>query len=96
MFICEFASHRNPKLATFETLPTELKNKIICYITNPDYEFCACPSIAKDLLSGNELTGGIYGFTDGEFDWTNEIIYLFEHYDIKLYEKFINKVKNAS
>ena len=51
-----------------------------------------CPGKVYDVVRNEVTTVPLVYYTDGEFVWDERDIYHFENYNLKLEEKFIQKV----
>lgn len=73
------------------------KNKklILDYLKNGIDAGVRC-SVVVDRITGEQLPQTIHRYKDDEYIWTDEDIYHFEKYNIKLYDEFINKVLSST
>ena len=73
-------------------LPDELKNQILNYLKAPE------PALIGDVRLIDPVTGNCYNRTniirqkDG-FEWSSAVIYMLEHYDIRLSDEFLKMFK---
>ncbi len=63
--------------------------KILKYLKNGKTTFVTS-QIPRDIFTGKNIGSDLRIFTDGVFSWTNEELYYFEKYKIKLNEDFIS------
>lgn len=49
-----------------------------------------------DYISDEKQKESVLGYTDGVYWWTNEEVYHFEKYDLKLNDSFIRHILNHS
>ena len=76
-----------------EKLPAELKQRILDYMYTPP------PGLVGDVRLIDPVTGVQYDHTsiirerDG-FSWSSAVIYMFEHYDIRLSDEFLKLFEN--
>lgn len=63
------------------------RSAIIAYM-KAGKEFCASPSIRKDVVTGDRLPVYDYDLTDEVYLWNSAAIYYFEKYDFDLSEDF--------
>lgn len=49
-----------------------------------------------DYISGEKQKESVFGYTDGVYWWTNEEVYHFEKYGLKLNDSFIHHVLKHS
>lgn len=67
------------------------KGAVLEYLKNGQDDGVRCTTIFDYVK--NEGTGEtVFLYTDGDFYWTGEEIYLFEHYNLELNPEFIQKV----
>lgn len=77
-----------------EKLPSEMKSRILSYLTS------APVGLVGDVRLTDPVTGKSYTHTsvcrnkDG-FEWSSADIYMFEHYDVKLSEDFLQLFKES-
>ena len=91
----------NPKdisLKNFIGFCSPVKNDILNYFKQNNVANAVVTCSATDYITGKTLNNLIECFDDGFYSWTNEEIYHFEKYDLKLNDDFIeyiiNKKKN--
>ena len=80
----------------FIKIPCAEKNKVLAYFERyaEFYTILTCP--ATDFITGEIMNESIKCFEDGEYCWTNQEVYLFKKYDLKLNDDFIEYVLNRS
>lgn len=74
-------------------LGIEEKKKVLEYLKNGKKESLRCSSIydyVKEILTSM----CVYCYTDGTYNWADDEIYHFEHYDIELNHDFVSMVLN--
>ncbi len=71
----------------------EEKQVVLNYLKQHEPEVVQAHAM-KDYVNGHNLIESVECFTDGEYFWTNEETYLFEKYDLKLNDDFIEYVLN--
>ena len=98
MFVCDKRIYNDNKYFVVDKEQRNIKNTIVRYMSSRHFETCAIAAQMRDLKTKEDVEGdhSIVCYSDGEFEWTSEITYLFEHYDLKLNEKFIEKIKDLS
>ena len=67
----------------YEKILKHLKNGKTTFVTS---------QTPRDIFTGKNIGSDLRIFTDGVYSWTNEEIYYFEKYKIKLNEDFIRFV----
>lgn len=70
-----------------------VKRTLISYMSQRKYLIAASTAKIRDFISGEKvesLCRLIY--SDGEYEWRSEEIYLIEKYDMKVFENFVNHV----
>ena len=67
------------------------KGLILDYLKNGIDAGVRC-SVVVDRITGDRLPQTIHRYKDDEYIWTDEDIYHYEKYNIKLFDEFINKV----
>ena len=69
------------------------KNTVLNYLKERGEEYAVLTCGAMDYISDKPLNGiSVKSFTDGNYLWSNEEIYHFEKYDLKLNDDFIQYV----
>lgn len=98
MFICDERIYDNKKFFVKQKENSIVKNAICQYLTDSNYQTSVIACAETDLLTEKEIdnASSVQCYSDGEFEWTSEITYLFKNYDLKLNDKFIEKVKALS
>ena len=71
------------------------KTAVVRYMTSFKY-FAGCPKYAIDCITGEEIAPSILIYKDDEYCWSNVLIYHIEKYNIKLPEKFIEKIMSKA
>lgn len=89
----EFGGNGQSVIGQYKTLPEMDKAKILKYLKNGNSIAVRC-SLIKDWVNKTQTNIGIKVRTDGEYEWADDEIYHFEHYDIELDENFVRKVLN--
>lgn len=74
----------------FSETPYEHKNAVVSYMKTRGTVKCVC-GLANDVVSG-EAIGTRTIIHDGEYSWTNDLIYYVEKYNLKLPDDFIRYV----
>ena len=73
------------------------KSTILNYLKKRGEELAVLTCSAMDYISNQPLNGtSLKSFTDGKYLWSNEEIYHFEKYDLKLNDDFIQYVLNKT
>lgn len=72
------------------------KKTVLQYLKNFNQECIVLTCSANDFVTGELLTNSVFVYNDGVYCWTNEEIYHFEKYDMKLNDDFIQYVLNKS
>ncbi|MCC8191835.1 MAG: hypothetical protein LIO41_02180 [Ruminococcus sp.] len=67
------------------------REKVVNYLRNQK-RLGGCPRAAIDCLTGEEITPSFSVYSDGEYEWCDFLAYHIQKYNVKLPEKFINKV----
>lgn len=67
------------------------KEKILEYLKNGIDAGVRC-SVVVDVITGKQLPRTIHRYKDDEYIWTDEDIYHFEKYNIKLKDEFVEKI----
>lgn len=98
IFICDERIYDNIKFFVKQKENGTVKNAVCQYLNDSNYQTSVLACAETDLLTGKEIdnASSVMCYSDGEFEWTSEITYLFEHYDLKLNNKFIEKIKTLS
>ena len=98
MFICDERIFNNKKFFVKQKENSTVKNAIYQYLNDSKYQISVLACAETDLLTGKEIdnASSVRCYSDGEFEWTSEIAYLFKNYDLKLKDKFIEKIKALS
>lgn len=73
-----------------------IKNDILNYFKKYNTINAVVTCASTDYITGEKLTESIKCFNDGTYVWTNEEIYHFQKYDLKLNDDFINYVLNQT
>lgn len=68
------------------------KNTVLKYLKKYSEDCVAIACVATDYVTGETLNESILSYDDGVYCWTNEEIYLFEKYNLKLNDDFIEHV----
>ena len=72
--------------------PIENKTVLLKYLKNRR-AIASIIGVPIDVISGETITDdGWLLFSDGEYEWSNDIVYYFENYNLKLPDDFINHV----
>lgn len=88
----EFDSDNNyPSVRSAIGDKNENKDKILSYLNHFE-QIVAITRPITDYISGEDKRESVYGYTDGGYWWTNEQVYHFEKYDMKLNDDFIKYV----
>ncbi|MBP7188139.1 MAG: hypothetical protein KBA55_15570 [Ruminococcus sp.] len=94
-FICnyrEFKSNADyPSVKSSIGFKTEHKDKLLTYMKQFDEEV-AITKASEDYINGERQSNSVLCYTDRIYWWTNEQIYHFEKYDMKLNDDFISHV----
>lgn len=70
------------------------KEKVLAYLQSfEDDSVCAGKVYDMHKKEYTDITNVTY--CDGEYYWDSTVIYYFEYYDLKLEDKFIEKVLNS-
>ncbi|MBR3439629.1 MAG: hypothetical protein IKH13_09035 [Clostridia bacterium] len=95
MLICDEKVFDNPKPFINKNANLDVSDAIAHYLKDENFETVVIACAETDLLTGKRLeeASSVQCYSDGEFEWTSEIIYLFEQYGLKLDDRFIEKVK---
>lgn len=73
--------------------PCAEKKTVLNYLKERGEEYAALTCSAMDYISDKPINGAsLKSFTDGEYLWSNEEIYHFEKYDLKLNDDFVKYV----
>ncbi|MCI5555132.1 MAG: hypothetical protein MR378_09610 [Ruminococcus sp.] len=64
------------------------------FSTHPAVAIVSCA--ATDYITGKSLSESVMLFHDGTYCWTNEEVYHFEQYDLKLNDDFVEYVLSKS
>ena len=67
------------------------KKKIIDYLNSFGRQ-AVCPRYAIDCVTGENISGSFSVIDDGEYCWCDFLTYHIEKYNIKLPDKFIEKI----
>ena len=69
------------------------KRKVLDYLKRHGEEYACLTCSAMDYVTNKHIKGiSLKTFTDGEYLWTNEEVYHFEKYNLKLNDDFIRHV----
>ena len=82
---------RDPAISLLDHIsdtPIPEKEKILAYLKSGTYDGVRC-SLLYDYVKDVGTTESIFLYTDGEYIWTSEEIYHFEHYNLALNPEFI-------
>lgn len=74
--------------------PISEKERILQFLKTGTYNGVRCSSI-YDYVKNEPTFKDINLYTDGIYEWDDEEIYHFEHYNIKLDDDFIEHVLNT-
>ena len=75
----------------FQEQPSMYKNEIISYLRNGKLVL-ASPERRIDLVTGKSMPQTKAIFTDGEFSWSDALIYYVDHYNLRLPAEFEIKI----
>lgn len=67
------------------------KTKVVDYLKSQK-RMGGCPRAAIDCLTGDIITPSFSVYTDGEYEWCDFLLYHINKYNIKLPQKFIEKI----
>lgn len=77
--------------------PCSQKKMILAYFKKYSDEYTVVTRAAVDHLTGKNIASeSARSYYDGVYAWTNEEVYLFEKYDLKLNGDFIDYVLNKT
>ena len=71
------------------------KEKILEHFKKYSSESAVLSQSACDYVTGKNLPNSILCYTDGIYVWTNEEVYHFNKYNLKLNDDFLNYVLNT-
>lgn len=92
-YYMEFTGNpENKSLKDFTGFRSPIKNDILDYFKNHGVFQAVMAHAATDYITGEMLKSSVQLFSDGVYRWTNEEIYHFEKYDIKLNDDFIRYI----
>lgn len=69
----------------------DCKDVILNYLKN-GIDAGVCCSVVVDRITGENLPRTIHRYKDDEYIWSDEDIYHFEKYNIKLVKEFVDKI----
>ncbi len=75
----------------FQAAPSPFCKEIITYLENGKVTLVA-PSCAIDVISGERIDRTNCIMTDGEYSWSNTLIYYIQKYNLELPGEFVNKI----
>jgi len=75
----------------FKAAPSPFYREIITYLKNGKVTLVA-PSCAVDVISGERIDRTNCIMTDGEYTWSNMLIYYIQKYNLELPGEFVNKI----
>ena len=77
----------------FEDSPSPFTEKIIAYLNKGELTL-ASPSSATDVFSGERINQTNCILTDGEYSWSNSLVYYIKKYNLRIPKKFEYKILN--
>lgn len=77
----------------FEDSPSPFTEKIIAYLNKGELTLVS-PSSATDVFSGERINQTNCILTDGEYSWSNSLVYYIKKYNLRIPKKFENKILN--
>lgn len=87
---CEISQNANDKsVKAGINEPCVYKKDILKYFKNHDADIAVACTAVDHVTGKNIGSESILSYNDGVYYWTNEEIYLFEKYDLKLNNDFI-------
>lgn len=89
----EFSSSFDKSLIEHINVKNENKDIILDYLKNAETVGVRCSSII-DYVKNKNTGLSVNKYTDGEFVWTDEMIYHFDKYDLELSKEFEESVLN--
>ncbi len=69
----------------------ENKSKILKHLKNGK-TIAAIAGIPKDVFTGERINGKSVLLTDGIYEWSSDIIYYYEKYNLKLPTEFLKSI----
>ena len=84
-----------PSVKTSIGFRNENSNVILTYLKKFEPVVAVTRPII-DYISGEQQKESVFGYTDGVYWWTNEEVYHFEKYGLKLNDSFIRHVLEHS
>lgn len=77
--------------------PTQNKHLILNYFHEFDNTYTVVTCAATDYITGKKIgSESIKTYNDGVYVWTNEEVFLFNKYDLKLNDDFIQHILTKS
>lgn len=68
------------------------KQKVLDYLAKGQ-KIAGCPRAGIDCVTGEQISVSFFVYSDGEYDWCDFLPYHIKKYNIRLPEKFIEKVE---
>ena len=66
----------------------DCKKQILSYLNSFKYSYCSGGGFT-DVVSGTQIPGPLYAYTDGKWCWDTVDIYYFNNYDMELDSGFV-------
>ena len=66
----------------------DCKKQILSYLNSFKYSYCSGGGFT-DVVSGKQIPGPLYAYTDGKWCWDTVDIYYFNNYDMELDSGFV-------
>ena len=67
----------------------DCKKQILSYLNSFKYSYCSGGGFT-DVVSGKQIPGPLYAYTDGKWCWDTVDIYYFNNYDMELDSGFVS------
>jgi len=69
------------------------KRKVLRHLKNANV-IATFPGITKDIFTGENISGEWLLLSDGVYEWSSDIIYYYERYNLKLLPEFVFYIEN--
>ena len=75
----------------FQDTSSPFKQKIITYLNRGEV-LLVSPECSIEVFSGEKICHTKCIYTDGEYSWSNSLVYYVQYFNLRLPEEFENKI----